>query len=434
MTGDGVYSEIPRLLREAYSGERVFLIGDENTMQAAGNRVERLLVTAGIQVTGKLVFQAEGTLHADYAHTAVIKDRINAAGLPVIPLAAGSGTINDLVKQASGELGLPYLCVPTAASVDGFTSYGAAILKDGFKQTLPCAAPRCVVADTAVLANAPAWLSSSGFADLAGKIIAGADWIIAESAAPFGAKGAEPRDPRAWAMVQNGLYSYLEQSIGAAEGSPGALKALFEALSITGFAMQYRKSSRPVSGAEHLFAHIWEMENLSHNGLPVTHGHKVAMGTLASTAFLEILFAGPDGPPPPPESFKRPSREDCLAETAAAFANSPALNSAVKTSGEKYHDAAAAADIRSGIHDTWKELREKTLEQIMPYAGLRSMLAKAHCPVQPAEINLSREAVIACARRARMIRNRYIGLDLAWDLGCFDTVLAKMEESDLYLW
>ena len=62
------------------------------------------------------------------------------------------------------------------------------------------------------------------------------------------------------------------------------------------------------------------------------------------------------------------------------------------------------------------------------------MLAKAHCPVQPAEINQSREALIACAHRARMIRNRFIGLDLAWDLGCFDTVLAKMEESDLYLW
>ncbi|MDR2478331.1 MAG: sn-glycerol-1-phosphate dehydrogenase [Treponema sp.] len=433
LAGDGVYGEIPRLLRKEYAAERVFLIGDENTMQAAGNGVERLLMTAGIPVAGKLVFQEKGWLHADYAHTALVKDRISAAGPPVVPLSVGSGTINDLVKLAAGELGLPYICVPTAASVDGFTSFGAAILKDGFKQTMPCAAPRCVVADTTVLAQAPAWLSSSGFADLAGKITAGADWIIAESVEPFGAKGAEAREPQSWAMVQNGLYGYLEQSIGAAEGSGNALKALFEALSITGFAMQYSKSSRPVSGAEHLFAHIWEMENLSHNGLPVTHGHKVAIGTLVSTAFLEILFSGADGPPPPPPSFKRPSLEECLAETAAAFANSPALDSAVKTSAEKYHDAAAAAEITSGIHDTWKELREKTLEQIMPYAGLRSMLARARCPVLPAQINLSREAVIACARRARMIRNRYICLDLAWDLGCFDTVLARMEESEVYL-
>jgi glycerol-1-phosphate dehydrogenase [NAD(P)+] len=434
LAGAGVYGEIPRLLREEYAAERVFLIGDENTMQAAGNDVERLLMAAGIPVAGKLVFQEEGWLHADYAHTALIKDRIIAAGLPVVPLSVGSGTVNDLVKLTAGELGLPYLCIPTAASVDGFTSFGAAILKDGFKQTLPCAAPRCVVADTSVLAKAPAWLSSSGFADLAGKITAGADWIIAESVAPFGAKGAEAREPKAWAMVQNGLYNYLEQSIGAAQGGDGdALEALFEALSITGFAMQYSKSSRPVSGAEHLFAHIWEMDNLSHNGMPVTHGHKVAIGTLAATAFLEILFSGADGPPPPPASFKRLSLEACLAETAAAFANSPALDSAVKTSAEKYHDAAAAADITSGIHDTWKELRKNTLEQIMPYAELRSMLAKARCPVLPAEINLSREAVIACAYRARMIRNRYICLDLAWDLGCFDTVLTKMEKSEFYL-
>ena len=432
-TGDGVYSEIPRILREDFDTEKAFLVADENTMQAAGNDIERLLVSAGIPIGGKYIFKEQGRLHADYSHVALIKDRITAAGLPVVPVSVGAGTINDLVKQAAGELALPYLCVPTAASVDGFTSFGAAILKNGCKQTLPCAAPRCIVADTRVLANAPPWLSSSGFADLAGKITAGADWIIAEAAAPFGAKGAEARESKAWAMVQHGLLSYLERSLDATEGEAAALKALFEALSITGFAMQYSKSSRPVSGAEHLFAHIWEMENLSLNGFPVTHGHKVAIGTLATTAFLELLFADPNGPPPPPASFRWPSLEACLAETAAAFANSPALDSALKTGAEKYHNEAATEKIVCGIRGVWKELRAKILEQIMPYAELRAMLSKARCPVTPAGINLSREAAIACARRARMIRNRYICLDLAWDLGCFDTVLERIEDSRIYL-
>lgn len=432
ITGSGVYAEIPGLLDREYGSRRVFCIADENTMRAAGGAVERILREAGIEIAGSLIFPAEPRLHAEYGHVETIRTAL-AAPRPPVPIAIGAGTINDLVKLAAGELGLPYLCVPTAASVDGFTSFGAAILKDGFKQTLSCDAPRCVAADTGVLSTAPAWLSSSGFADLAGKIIAGADWIIAEAAALFGAKGAGPINQTAWAMVQHGLYDYLEQSVAAADGDEAALKALFEALSITGFAMQYTKDSRPVSGSEHLFAHVWEMEDLSMNGAPVTHGHKVALGTLAAGAFLEILFADPAGPPPPPAGYQRPGLADRLAEITAAFAGCPAQDSAVAAGREKFPDAKTLARIDEGIRDSWRNLRDRVLDQIMPYAELRALFAKARCPTLPAQVNLTRPAVIACARRAQMIRNRYIGLDLAWDLGCFETVLARLEESGEYL-
>jgi glycerol-1-phosphate dehydrogenase [NAD(P)+] len=432
-TGIGVYRDIPGMLRKEYESELVFLIADENTWRAAGGELERILSGAGISVAGRYIFPGEPRLHADYGHVETLREQMKAAARPVVPVAIGAGTINDLVKLAASDLRLPYLCVPTAASVDGFTSFGSAILKDGFKQTMSCEAPRCVAADTAVLSRAPAYLSSSGFADLAGKICAGADWIIADTAASLGAKGAERIDPKAWAMVQHGLNDFLVKSAAAPEGNQEALKVLFEALSITGLSMQYTRSSRPVSGSEHLFAHIWEMENLSVNGVPVTHGHKVGIGSLATIAFMKIVFADPAGPPPPPAAFRRPSREERIAEVSAAFAHSPALESVVKTSTEKLPDKTSAARIDEGIRDSWRELRAKVLEQIMPYAELKALFEKARCPVQPAAINLSRAEVIACARRAQMIRNRYIVLDLAWDLGCFETVLARMEESNSYL-
>jgi glycerol-1-phosphate dehydrogenase [NAD(P)+] len=432
ITGAGVYQKIPGLLRAEYETDRVFLIADENTMQAAGAAFERLLSAAGIPVAGKYVFAGEPRLHAEYRHVEMLREKMRALAAPLVPAAVGAGTINDLVKRAASELGFPYLCVPTAASVDGYTSYGAAILKDGFKQTLSCAAPRAVAADTGVLSGAPAYLASSGFADLASKITAGSDWIIADMAASFGASGADRIDPKAWAMVQSGLRDFLSQSVTAPEGGEDALQALFEALSITGFSMQYLENSRPVSGSEHLFAHVWEMENLSVGGIPVTHGHKAGMGTLVTTAFTETLFADPSGPPPP-SGFRRPGQEERLREVSAAFAGSPALAGALKTSAEKLSGEKTAACINEGLRDCWKELRSRVLEQIMPYAELRGMFKKARCPVLPAEINLTREAVIACARRAQMIRNRYIALDAAWDLGCFQTVLARLEESELYL-
>ena len=435
---DGALGEIPKLLESEYGSRRVFLIADENTMRAAGDGLERVLAEAGTGIAGRLVFPAEPRLHGEYPHVQAIKREIaecaGANAQSPVPVSVGAGTINDLVKQAASELALPYLCVPTAASVDGYTSFGAALLKDGFKQTLPCEAPRCVVADTGVLARAPAWLSSSGFADLAGKTTAGADWIIADTAADFGAKGADRIDPKAWAMVQHGLRGYLWQSINAARGDADAIGALFEALAVTGFAMQYARNSRPVSGAEHLFAHVWEMEDLSLNGTPVTHGHKVAMGTLAVTAFIEELFADPASPPPPPPAFRRPSREERMAEVGEAFAGSPALGGILETASQKLGDASVVAKTEEGFRDAWRELRGRVLERLMPYSELKETLAKAGCPVLPREAGLERGELLACTRRAQMIRCRYGSLDLAWDLGCFRTVLARMENSQKYFY
>jgi glycerol-1-phosphate dehydrogenase [NAD(P)+] len=435
ITGNNVYREIPALLETHYNLRDVFLIADENTMRAAGDAVERILSDNGFGIAGRHIFPAEPRLHAEYRHIETLSNKmaeLRDSSQPFVPVAIGAGTINDLVKKAATDVSLPYFCVPTAASVDGFTSYGSAVLKDGHKQTLSCEAPRCIAADTAVLSHAPAWLSSSGFGDLAGKIIAGADWIISDNAADFGAVGADRIEPKAWAMVQHGLYDYIEQSIPAAQGDRDALKALFEALSITGFAMQYLRDSRPVSGAEHLIAHVWEMDDLSVDGNPVTHGHKVAMGSLISSAFLEVLFADPDGPPPRPAAYHRPTLDERIAETKSAFAGSPALESVIKIVIDKFPDSKTTANVRDGFRDTWKEIREKVMEQIMPYSEFREMLVKARCPVQPAEINLNRSGLIACARRAQMIRKRYNEVDLAWDLGCLETVLARLEESDKY--
>ena len=433
---DGAFGEIPGMLEREYGSSRVFLIADGNTMQAAGNGVERILIEAGAEIRGRHVFPAQPWLHAEYRHVETLKKEIaekqGPHSQPPVPFAVGAGTINDIAKQVASELSLPYFCIPTAASVDGYTSFGSALLKGGFKQTLPSDAPRCVVADTGVLAQAPAWLSSSGFADLAGKITAGADWVIADAAADFGAKGADRIDPKPWAMVQHGLHNYLRRSINAARGDRDALGALFEALAITGFAMQYAKNSRPVSGAEHLFAHIWEMEGLSLGGIPVTHGHKVAMGTLAVTAFTEELFADPDPPPPPPPPYRRLSHDERMAEVGKTFEGSPALDSILASAAEKLGSDAVRGKTEEGFRDTWKELRVKVLERIMPYSKLREMFVKAGCPVLPKEVGLSRKALIACTHRAQMIRCRYNSLDLAWDLGCFETVLARLGNSAKY--
>ncbi|MDR1899838.1 MAG: sn-glycerol-1-phosphate dehydrogenase [Treponema sp.] len=426
--------DIPGMLEKFEGCRSVFLAADGNTWEAAGKKVKESLDGAGIPVTGTLIFPAEPRLHADYAHIQTLVEKMSPLkDQGQIPAAIGSGTINDLVKRAAFELKIPYLCVPTAASVDGYTAFGAAILVEGFKQTLPCTAPLVVAADTEVLAGAPAYLSSSGFGDLASKIIAGSDWIIADKAGKLGAPKADAIDDKAWAMTQHGLREYLRRAVNSARGDADGVNALFEALAITGLSMQYFKTSRPVSGAEHLFSHVWEMEDLSINGVPVTHGHKVTIGTLAATAFTEIFFADPEGPPAVPRDYRRPTPSERMTEVSAAFRGSRGHDGVVKTALEKMADEKTVEAVNGAFRDGWKDIRGKVLAQILPYGELRALLENAGCPLRPETVNLTRGYAIATARRAQMIRNKYSILDIAWDMGCFETILATMEASETYL-
>jgi glycerol-1-phosphate dehydrogenase [NAD(P)+] len=427
--------EIPSRLAAFFDRSLVCLVADDNTWEAAGKKLRDILSAGGIRIGGTFRFPGTPRLHANFEHVKTLAAFF--ASIPgnreMVPIALGSGTLNDLVKRAACDAGLPYLCAATAASVDGFTANGAALLIDGFKRTDPCTAPRVIAADTEILAGAPAYLSSSGFGDLAGKIIAGSDWIIADRAEGPGAPGAHRINETAWAMIQPELRERLRGSVDASRGDREGVNRLFSALALTGLAMQYMKSSRPVSGAEHLYSHIWEMEDLSVKGVPVTHGHKVAMGTLAATALTELFFRDPEGPPPAAPGFALPSAAEREEEVGAAFASSPGRAGVIRVALEKMIDPGTTETINRVFREEWTDIRDRVLAQIIPYGALKDLMARAGCPLVPETIGLGRNKVIADTRRAQMIRNRYTILDLIWGMGAMDTVLSRFEESEIYL-
>ena len=125
-----------------------------------------------------------------------------------IPIAVGAGSINDLTKLAAHLCGRQYLSVATAASMDGYTAFGASITHEGSKQTFDCPAPLGVVADLEVIAAAPEGLNASGYADLVAKCPAGADWILADGL------GVDPIDEANWHMVQSRLREWMADPAG----------------------------------------------------------------------------------------------------------------------------------------------------------------------------------------------------------------------------
>ena len=213
--GDGVLVQTASMFKEQFpNADRVLVICDPRTRAAAGERVEAMLKKAGVDV-GEYVLAPDGKMfHADYHYAAEVREAIKAAGVEkdgkkIVPVAVGSGVVNDLTKLAAGEVGVPYMVCATAASVDGYSSFGAAIRSpEGAKQTYACPAPRAILADLDVMRTAPAWMAASGFADLMAKVPAGADWILAYEL------GATAWHDSSWHTVQDGL----KESIGDPEG------------------------------------------------------------------------------------------------------------------------------------------------------------------------------------------------------------------------
>ena len=81
-------------------------------------------------------------------------------------IAVGSGAVNDLARFVSSRCHVPYISIPTAASMDGYTAEVSLLVLNGIKKTIPATHPIAVYADVDILKNAPAKLVAAGFGDL----------------------------------------------------------------------------------------------------------------------------------------------------------------------------------------------------------------------------------------------------------------------------
>ncbi len=394
---------------------RCLIVTDETVWSAVSSRF-----SAFLRKKPDTLFHILPGSPAPYASDGLVAEIAAAlkANAGLAPIAVGSGTINDVVKRASFERGTRYVCVPTAPSVDGFTSYGAAITVRGFKLTLECPAPLCVVADEEILRGAPLPLISAGFADLLAKLPGGADWILADEL------GIEPIDPGTWEIVQPVARRLLGNGAAVRARDSNAIAGLYQGLIASGLAMQRYKDSRPASGAEHLLAHTWEMSHLAKDGRLISHGFKVALGSLISAALAEELF-GEGG------SLRRLLERRGFAPEAslsrararraeALLSGSPYLDQTLAMIARKTPEPGAVAARAALAREAWPVLARRYAAQIPPYAALKADLAAGGCPTEPADIGLSRAACVDSLKIASLIRNRYTVLDLVSELGILD--------------
>ncbi|MBC7217188.1 MAG: sn-glycerol-1-phosphate dehydrogenase [Candidatus Caldatribacterium sp.] len=284
LVGEDVIPRIPSVLRDLNLRGKALVLFDETTYEVAGKEVMRVLESSSFSILPGLL-KKDGPfpfLEPDEGARSQIGEYLFKQ--PDFLVAVGSGVINDLAKFVAHRVGIPYVAVATAPSMDGYVSPGAPMLVGGYKVTYDATPPLALFADIGVLSAAPLPLVQAGFADLVGKITANADWVIRRVL--FGEDFCEPL----WENTASFLRDLGFYAEGIARRDKEAVTVLIWALVWSGLGMEMIGDSRPASGGEHLVAHYLEMMAL-HRGLhPSLHGLRVGVATCIVWRLFQLFF------------------------------------------------------------------------------------------------------------------------------------------------
>ncbi|MDO4586054.1 MAG: sn-glycerol-1-phosphate dehydrogenase [Planctomycetia bacterium] len=418
---DQALSQTDSIFQSCFGDKKAIIIADPTTFRLAGQTVNEVL-KSNIQIQCEEPFLFDSAeIHAEMKHIETLKTVL--ARTDAIPVAVGSGTVNDLTKYASSLFQRPYMIVGTAASMDGFTSFGASIEYNFCKQTFNCPAPTAVLIDMDVICDAPIEMNASGYADLIAKIPAAADWILADLI------GTEPIDPVAWNLVQGSLKDWLNYPQGIVQRDRKSLRNLIEGLIMSGLAMQKAKSSRTASGAEHQFSHLWDNQNHRYQGRTPSHGFKVGIGTIATSALYEkvlkfdssVFLSAIETLPRRFRSWEQIEQkiDESFKETG--------LNSTVRKQCQlKFVDQTEIKRRLQLFYDNWDEILLRLKNQLLDAQTIQSMICQSSAPSLPEEIGIDRPRLLTSYSQAQLLRCRYNVLDWMIDLGLWEDCVESL--------
>ena len=388
-----------------YGAKKVFLLADANTFAAAGEKICGVLTNAGISVS-KYIFK-EPTLEPD-------ENAVGAAVMGFDPscqliLAVGSGVINDIGKILARVADKPYVIFGTAPSMDGYASATSSMAVSGLKVSLPSKQANVIMADTDVLAAAPTLLLQAGLGDMLAKYVAICEWRIAQIVV------GEYYCPRIAELVLSALDKCVANAKGLLERDEAAVTAVFEGLVLCGVGMSLAGCSRPASGVEHYYSHVWDMRGLS-KGTPVAlHGIQCAIGTrLAISKYEEIRAVSPDRARAlaHAEGFDFSAWSDTLRE----FIGGGAEEMIALEAKEGKYDTERHAKRLEVIISHWDEILS-VIDTLPSEATLVGILDAIGAPKTVTEIGLDESILPLTFKATKDIRDKYVLSRLYWDLG-----------------
>lgn len=274
---NGALNELPAMCAQY---QNILLVYDENTYRVCGARVEAIL---GDKAATKQIYTGEGFVIPNEKSVSILEDCINDK-IDLI-IGVGSGVINDLCKYVSFNHGLPYYIVATAPSMDGYASKGAAMLFDGMKITTNAAVPAAIIADTAILKDAPMEMIQAGYGDIIGKYSCLNDWRLSNIV------NDEPICDYIYSITYDAVKDVASLGSSIVERDEKSIATLMRALVLVGIAMAYMGNSRPASGSEHHLSHFFEVTGLLFGEPYYCHGIDVAFSTYVTASMRYELLS-----------------------------------------------------------------------------------------------------------------------------------------------
>jgi glycerol-1-phosphate dehydrogenase [NAD(P)+] len=403
--GPDAASQLVRYCREHHL-DRFAMVVDANTYRALGQAAEAALRGEGWDVLTAMLEGDDIIADACYVFQAMLA--LDHA--PRTFIAVGSGTITDITRFISHRSGREFISLPTAPSVDGFTSVGAPMVIEMVKTTVNCHGPQAVFADLPVLCAAPRKMLAAGFGDMVAKFTASADW---ELGSLF---GGDPFVESIAARMRSATWDCGNHAGEIASGSCEGVQALMEGLIESGFCLLDYGSTLPASGWEHHISHTLEMKLLREGRHSILHGAKVGIGVLASARRYAIV------------------RDMSLGEAAARLQACPLPDVDEETAGIR----ATYGPIADGIiavQQPWFAMTETEFEALKaralelwgaiqriaaavpPAELMQGWIAGAGGPVRGPDAGLGEEEVALATTWARCLKHRMTIGRLSWMLG-----------------
>jgi len=371
------------------------VVADENTWGALGQRAVSALSTASLSVHPIVL---RGDVIADEMH--IVQVMVEAGSDPEAYVVVGSGTLTDIVRFISHRCRLPFISLPTAPSVDAYTSPGAPLILRRLKRTLICKPPEAIFADLPTLCQAPHPMIAAGFGDMLAKFTCLADWELGHLL------WDEPYNPDIASQTRRAVQrvTALAEEVGRAE--PEAIQALTDGLLLSGLAMLQVGNSRPASGSEHHLSHFWEGKLLLEGRPPVLHGAKVGYGTLLIAGEYERLRGLSHA-----EIQKRldadywPSADAQCAQIRRAYG---ALADGVIASHEPFIHVLPErlAEVKRRVQSNWDRILT-IAHTVPPVSQIQGWLEAAGAATSSEALGLAPAEVWQALEAAHYLRNRF---------------------------
>lgn len=404
----GAVNKLPDVIKK-YNCKKAFIVADTNTYKAAGEKICSVLKENGIEYSKHIL----NAIELEPNESAVGSVIMHFDKKCDIVIGVGSGVINDISKILSNVTERKYVIVATAPSMDGYASATSSVTRNGLKISLNSKCANVVIGDIDILKDAPLHMLKSGLGDMLAKYVSICEWRISNiiTGEYYCEKVAD--------MIRNALKKCVDNADKLLERDETAVQAVFEGLVLGGVAMNFAGLSRPASGVEHYFSHVWDMRGEEFKTPVDLHGIQCAIGTLMALKIYEKIKEVTPDKRKATEYAKNFNYEEWKNTLKEFFGKAADAMIEIEEKEQKYNVEKHALRFEI-INNNWDKILKIINEELPSSKDIEKLLDKLSAPKTPSHIGIDEKNNMTAFKATKDIRDKYVLSRLAWDLGIIE--------------